>query len=161
VQVTNLGDALRTEHAQMDRLDTRIRNLETQLAGPSIDRATGRVLSRLHKTGDRLTGGGIRASAKRVLIASLRRYLSLAVRHPRLAAIPRVLLKPFPKQTAALYQLVAPPDRAAVTAASAAALPVETATAPVPSEDPVVAALPASARSAFLKLKTAASRENT
>jgi FkbM family methyltransferase len=161
VQVANLTDALRTEHAQMDRLDTRIRNLETQLAVPSIDRATGRVLSRLHKTGDRLTGGGIRASAKRVLIASIRRSLSLAVRHPRLAAIPRGLLKPFPKLTAVLYQLVAPPDRGAATAASAAALPVETGTAPVPSEDPMVAALPASARSAFLKLKTAASRENT
>ncbi len=160
VQVANLSDALRTEHAQMDRLDTHIRNLETQLAVPSIDRATGRVLSRLHKTGDRLTGGGIRASTKRVLMASLRSYLSFAGRHPRLAAIPRGLLKPFPKLTAALYQVAAPPDKAAATAASAGALPVETGMPPVHSEDPIAEALPSSARHVYLKLRSAASNDN-
>src|SRR5260221_14383411 len=93
-------------------------------------------------------------------MASFRSYLSFAGRTPRVAPIPRGLLKPFPKLPAALYQVAAPPDKAAATAASAGALPVETGMPPVHSEDPIAEALPSSARHVYLKLRSAASNDN-
>jgi FkbM family methyltransferase len=194
-QSANLQNALQAEQAmvaflnnawqtRLDHLHVSIRHLESQLAVPSIDRALGRAAWRLREMGDRLTGGGIRALAKRVLPTFLRPCLSLAARHPRLAAVPRGMLKPFPRLTTALYRLAAPPPHALATAGSPgsalasnadnAPLPSEDSIAPttaasadisslapkgesLPPEDPIVATLPVSARASYLNLQSAMS----
>ena len=53
--------------ARLDHLSERIHQLEAQLAVPSVDRAIGRAWRRVHTTGDRLTGGGLRSLARRLL----------------------------------------------------------------------------------------------
>jgi FkbM family methyltransferase len=72
-QIVNLNDALESAWSHADQLNGVVRQLQAQLAVPSIDRALGRVLRRLQETGDRLTGGGIRALNERVLTKILRR----------------------------------------------------------------------------------------
>jgi|SRR5271165_3194862 len=101
-QVANLTSVLEAERVQLDRLLTSVQGLEAQLAVPSIDCAAGRMLGRLRELGDRLTGGGMRAFAKRVVTNSLGRTTLFLTRHPRLAALTGSALKPFPILTAKL-----------------------------------------------------------
>jgi|SRR5271165_4058336 len=146
-QTANLRNALQTQQAQLDHLVGRMRQLEAQLAVPSIDRAIGRALRRLHETGDRLTGGGLRSLAKRVLPTLVQR----SMRHPGLLAFGRTVLKPFPKLTTNLYQL-------ATTRKAVAVSSVPSPARPLPSDTTAFAAtLPASARSTYLRLKAAMS----
>jgi FkbM family methyltransferase len=139
------NNTLRAEQAQINYLLGGIRQLEAELAVPSVDRAIGRVLRRLHDTCNRLTGGGARALVKRTLKASLR----LAMGNPGLMALGRGALKPFPKVTTILYQL-------ATTQDAVAASPVPPPVEPRSSDSAATfATLPASARSAYLKLQAA------
>jgi FkbM family methyltransferase len=147
-QVANLTNALQVEQAQVAKL-------ELQLALPSIDRALGRVARRLGETYARFTNGGVRQLANRVLTTSLLRSLSFASRHPRLAALPRGILKPFPKLIDALNQSTTPPGPPAAAATVAEILPLVPEVDPEPSTDPIVEELPALARTTYLKLQTA------
>jgi FkbM family methyltransferase len=85
--VSNLQSALQAEQVRVGSLAGRILQLEAELAIPSLDRALGRALRALRESGDRLTGGGIRAFAKRVLSAPVKRpvtELTLQVPRPTL-----------------------------------------------------------------------------
>jgi FkbM family methyltransferase len=149
-QVGNLTTALQVQQAQVAKL-------EAQLALPSVDRALGRAARRLHEIGDRLTGGGIRALADRVLAAPLRRSLSFVIRHPRLAAFPRTLLKPFPRLATDPYRVVTQPD-APVTSVVDDVASLGPAGEPAPLDQSVIAGLPALARATYLKLENALSK---
>jgi FkbM family methyltransferase len=176
----NLRNALTAERAawlaKLDSVSSRIESVRAQLAFPWFVRAVGHVFEGLHQTGDRLTGGGIRAAASRVLKASLCSYLAFAGQHKRLTLIPRVILKPFPKFTAALYRFAVPPTPETLSP-QGQCVPSEDPpvppehqplaleaqqppSRPLPPEDPI-RTLPASARSTYLKLKTVVSREGT
>jgi FkbM family methyltransferase len=148
-QIAQLHQVLLAEQAQVAKL-------EVQLAMPSLDRALGRAARRLHEMGDGLTGGGIRALANRVLAAPLRSF-SFVMRHARLAAFPRTLLKPFPRLTTDPYRVAPPPDALATSVVDDVA-PLEPAGEPAPLDQSVIAGLPASARAAYLKLETALSK---
>jgi FkbM family methyltransferase len=150
-QVANLSNALQLEQAQVAKL-------EVQLALPSVDRALGRAARRLHEMGDRLTGGGVRALANRMFTASLRRFLSIAARHPRMAAVPRGMLKPFPRLATALTRVATQPDPLVTTSSGADVESFALEGELQPSEDPIVAALPALARATYLRLQTAMSK---
>ena len=101
----------RNLQAQLDHLRGRIHQLEAQLAVPSVDRAIGRALKRVRKTGDRLTGGGLRSLARRALTNLVQR----SMRDRRLMALGKAVLKPFPKVATTLYQLAAKEDAAATS----------------------------------------------
>jgi FkbM family methyltransferase len=125
-QIVNLQNTLAAEQAQivnlqnawlarLDYLSSRIENVHAQLAFPWADRAAGRIVKGLQETGNRLTGGGIRAAVRRLLKAWLCSYLAFAGRHPRLAVIPRTMLRPFPRLTAGLYHIAVTPTPVAGT----------------------------------------------
>jgi GT2 family glycosyltransferase len=76
-----------------------------------VDRAAlVNAIKGLRATGNRLTGGGVRAAGMRLLRRFLQRYTALAARHPEFAAVPRAILKPFSKLTNKLYRLTVPPS---------------------------------------------------
>jgi FkbM family methyltransferase len=152
-QVANLTTALQVQQAQVAKL-------EVQLALPSIDRAFGRAARRLHEIGDRFTGGGIRSLASRVLAAPLRRSFSFVLRHPRLAAVPRTLLKPFPRLATGLYRVATQPVALAKSSVVDDLASLKPTGEPAPLDESVVAGLPALARSTYLKLETALSKGN-
>ena len=62
-------------------------------------------LNHLREAGNRLTGGGLRALATRLLSTFLRRAMS----HSFLKAVGRSSLQPFPKLSAHLYRLATVP----------------------------------------------------
>jgi hypothetical protein len=144
--------ALQVEQGQVAKL-------EKQLALPSVDRALGRAARRLREMSDRFTGGGIRALAGRVLMSPLRRSLFFASRHLRLAAVPRAMLKPFPHLATFLYRVTAQPDPLVAESIVSDPAPNLPEIELPPSNDPVVAKLPASARATYLKLHSALSDE--
>jgi FkbM family methyltransferase len=150
--VTSLHTILRTEQAHVGHLLGRVRQLEAGLAVQSHYR---RVFGGVREIGDRITGGGLRSLAKRLLTTLVQR----SMRHRGLLALGRFLLKPFPKLATSLYQLATRSEpTAALPAPSPAALP----DGPLPSNAPVIAAaLPASARSIYLKLRDVMSDGNT
>ena len=84
------------------------------LAALSVSRATRRGFGSLRDTGDRLTGGGLRSLAKRVVTISLRS----AMRRPFLKALGRSVLQPFPNFSTRLYHLATAPDTVAKTSTS-------------------------------------------
>jgi FkbM family methyltransferase len=164
-EIANLHHVLLAEQAQVANLtialqvqQEQVAKLEGQLALPSLDRALGRAARRLHEMGDRFTGGGVRALANRVLAAPLRRSFSFVMRRPRLAAVPRAMLKPFPRLAADLYGVAMQPDALAATSVVEDVVPLEPAGEPTPSDESFVAGLPAPARTTYLKLETALSR---
>lgn len=150
-QVGNLTTALQMQQAQVARL-------EVQLALPSVDRALGRAARRLHEMGDRLTGGGIRALASRVFAAPLRHSLSFVRRHPRLAAVPRTLLQPFPRLATDLYRVATQPAALATTSVVEDMASSEFAPEQQPLDESVTAGIPALARSIYFKLEAAVSK---
>jgi FkbM family methyltransferase len=108
-QVANLHNALLMEQAQVANLST----------VPSVDRAIGRTLMRLRDKGYQLSGGGIRALAKRAETAWLRWHHSFSVSHPRLAVLGRRMLTPFLNGRTPLFRHSAVPDIAIVQAGGA------------------------------------------
>lgn len=115
-QVANLHNALLMEQAQVANLSNA---LKAGLAVPSVDRAIGRTLMRLRDKGYQLTGGGIRALARRAETAWRRWHHSFSVNHPRLAVLGRRMLKPFLNGRTPLFRHSATPDTAIVQAGGA------------------------------------------
>ena len=76
------------------------------------------LLQGARDTGNRLTGGGLRALVKRALRISLRRVMS----QPFLRGLGRVVLKPFPNLSAQLYR-IGTLDSAVPAATTATSLP--------------------------------------
>jgi hypothetical protein len=66
------------------------------------------ILKRIHDLGDRITGGGVGALTRRLITKFARR----AMCHPPLFALGKWLLKPFPRLTTHLYEMVTKPDSA-------------------------------------------------
>ena len=137
------------KRSRQDHLLGRVHQLEAQLAVPSVDRAIGRALKRVQETGDRLTGGGMRSLARRALTTLVQR----SMRDRRLMALGRAVLKPFPKVATTLYQLATREDAVATSS-------IPSPAGSLSSDDAAtVAALPASARSTYLRLKAAMSEQ--
>jgi FkbM family methyltransferase len=128
-QVGNLTTALQVQQAQVAKL-------EVQLALPSVDRALGRTARRLHEIGDRLTGGGIRALATRT----------------------RDMIIPSRRLANDLDRVAAEPDAPTAPPTVGDVSPLGAAGGLQPLDDPVVAALPALARTTYFKLETALSK---
>lgn len=103
------------------------------------------ISRRVREAGDRLTGGGVRALAKRILSAFLRR----AVRCPGLIAAGRMLLKPCPPLEKKLQQLSASPGPGSSLPGRLPPLPSENSTDALP--------LSSSASAIYLKLQAARS----
>ena len=143
----DLQSILLTEQAQRRHLSERVGHLEMKLARGSVRWTLERVLSRLRLAGDRLTGGGARALAKR----SFSRLLRRAMDHPRLTAFGRALLKPYPGLATKLYQFATTPDPrvASPLRSEAGLLSSGNQPAPIP--------LSASASMIYLKLQAAMS----
>ena len=126
-QTANLRSSLQLAQAQMSNLSSQLEtergaklksadatgssvgthlSLDAHLALPSFDRAIGRALKRVHTTGDRLTGGGLRSMASRVLTTSVQ----LSMRNRWIMPLGRTVLRPFPKVATSLYQLATKQD---------------------------------------------------
>jgi GT2 family glycosyltransferase len=97
--------------------------VERTASRPSLLRALGNRLSggglralarRLRHTGDRLTGGGLRSSSKRMAIQSCR----IALDQPLLRALGRGVLRPFPGLSARLYRFATSTTQDSATATS-------------------------------------------
>jgi FkbM family methyltransferase len=101
-----LGGALQAEQDQTRRLREHTQKLEAELATPALKP----LVKRLREAGNRLTGGGVRAFAERTLKASLHRAAS----HPRLVAIGRSVLRPFPAFATNLQRLATTPNPATI-----------------------------------------------
>jgi 2-polyprenyl-3-methyl-5-hydroxy-6-metoxy-1,4-benzoquinol methylase len=100
-QSPDLREVFQAPQARMDQLLGHTQQVKVQAPVLTLVQTVQRVFRRLHKIGDRLTGGGLRSLMKRVATISLRR----AMRWPRLRAIGRRLLKPFPAFSARIYNL--------------------------------------------------------
>ena len=101
----------------------------------------------MRETGDRFTGGGLRSLARRVLANFVQRSMAKSDRN----GCGQNYVKAFPKGSSDAYNLAT--ERDAVSASS-----IPPAVGPLTSEDPATAvALPASAQSIYLKLKSAMS----
>ena len=125
-------------------------SFQVQSAAPSIDRAMGCFARHIQYVGDRVTGGGARALAKRALKTSLRP----AMQHEGLKAVGRTVLKAFPNLRMALYQLAIKQD--VVTTLS-----VPSQAIPPPSDSAAnLSPLPTSARPTYLSLKAAMSQSD-
>jgi O-antigen biosynthesis protein len=80
----------------------RLRATGDRLTGGGLRALARRIAGTARATGDRLTGGGLRALAKRVLTTSIR----FAMRQPAVRALGRKTLQPFPHLSQRLYRLV-------------------------------------------------------
>jgi FkbM family methyltransferase len=119
VQVANLTSILEAERSQLDRLIISVQRLEAQSVLPSIDRAVGRIARGLQERGDRLTGGGMRAFANRLVTSSLERTTLFLT---RLATLTRSALKPFSKSAAKLTPPAVYPDAVVIEQEAAATI---------------------------------------
>jgi FkbM family methyltransferase len=141
---------LENERTELNRLLGRTKQLEAQLAVPSIDRLLGQGIKRLHQLGDDLTGGGLRSLVTRMLKKTVQYYLAFAQRYPGLAAVPRHLLKPFPRVASFLYRLETSPQIRSIPLHGQ-----KNKNSIAKNIDPFLAAIPASARSLFQRLEAA------
>jgi O-antigen biosynthesis protein len=98
--------ALQAEQAQVTHLLERVELLAASSQRSPIAHEAQRFLDRLRVTGNRLTGGGLRALAHRMATMSVRSTLQ----KPRLAAIAHAILKPIPGATSLLSKLDATPQ---------------------------------------------------
>lgn len=119
---------------------------------PNLPSEKGRrgFLVRLRDAGERLTGGGIRALSKRLLLNVVRRLMAMVMRRPRLLALAHTFLKPFPRVTWRLNRLAEIAD----PFAGRVYLPSGRLSNYV---DAITMTLPASARVIYLRLRAAAS----
>ncbi len=146
-QTSKVRRSLEAEQAQMNHLRGRVHQLEVELAIPSVDRAIGRAFRQVQKTGDKLTGGGLRSLARRALTKLVQR----SMHDQRLLVLGRAALRPFPKVSTALYELA---TKQHAVAPSSTASPAER---PPSDGSTTVGALPVSARSTYMRLKAAIS----
>jgi FkbM family methyltransferase len=121
--------------ARLDYLSARVENVHAQLAFPWPERAMGHLVEGLQQTGNRVTGGGVRAATTRLTKACLDKYVAFTREHPRLAAIPRTILKPFPKFSARLESIAVQPASTSTTKISVPAITNNPDTQKQSSED--------------------------
>jgi hypothetical protein len=98
--------ALQAEQAQVNYLLERVEQLEARSERSVGARTVQGLFNQLRSTGDRITGGGFRALAKRLATISVQ----YTMQNPRLAAIAHAILKPIPGATAFLSRLEATPS---------------------------------------------------
>jgi hypothetical protein len=108
------------------------------------------LFARVRETGDRLTGGGIRALSKRLFLKFARRIMAMVMRRPRLMALVHMVLKRFPRLKLPLNPLAEIAD----PYAGRAYIPSSRLSNYV---DSITMTLPASARVIYLRLRAAAS----
>jgi O-antigen biosynthesis protein len=92
---SSLEKALSAEQAQVNYLLSRVQQLEAIANQTFVARIVQRPFERLREAGDRLTGGGLRALAKRMVAASVR----YGAQNTRLAAVFHTVLKRVPSLT--------------------------------------------------------------
>jgi hypothetical protein len=100
-----------------------------------------KAVKRLRNLGDRITGGGIRALARKTLGTAVTR----AMQQPQLMAAARTILRPFPKLTTLLLKAA---TQGAASSPEAAVLSADSH-----SGEEILAALPASARRIYRSLR--------
>jgi hypothetical protein len=100
----------------------------------------------LRETGERITGGGIRALGKLLFVKFVRRLMAMVMRRPRLMAFIYALLKPFPRVTWQFNRLAAFASRIYIPSGRLSKY-----------VDAITMTLPASARMVYLKLRAATS----
>jgi hypothetical protein len=61
--------------------------------------------ARLRETGEKLTGGGIRALARRLFLNLIRRSMAVVMRRPRLVAFAHTVMRRYPRVTWRLNRL--------------------------------------------------------
>jgi hypothetical protein len=105
--------------------------------------------TRLREAGEKLTGGGIRALAKRLFLNFVRRLMAMVMRRPRLLAFAHSVMQRYPRVTWRLNRLaeIADPYAGRVYVPSGRLSDQVDATAMT---------LPASARVIYLRLRAAA-----
>jgi SAM-dependent methyltransferase len=105
----------------------RAHQLKTHCEPISVVRPIWRGLGHLRDAGNRLTGGGLRSLAKRLVQKSLRG----AMDQPLLKAIGRNLLQPLPSFSARLYRFATASDVAAANSTSLSSTPPATSRAEI------------------------------
>jgi hypothetical protein len=68
------------------------------------------IFNSVREAGERVTGGGVRALGKRLFLQSVRRFMAMIMRRPRLLAYTQRLLRPFPRITSRVQFLGALAD---------------------------------------------------
>jgi hypothetical protein len=128
MRTSRLNSDLNKEREDRIQFQNRTQAPELELATPILKLA----LKRLRNLGDRMTGGGLRALARKTILVLMQQR--------QLMAVARTILKPFPKLTTSLYN----------AATQAAALPSPSKPR---DEAEILAALPASARRTYRSLQ--------
>jgi hypothetical protein len=77
---------------------------QNQAESPSEEGVPG-LWTRLRNAGEKLTGGGIRALCKRLILQFLRRLMGMVMRRPRLMELTHRFLRSFPRLTGGLNRL--------------------------------------------------------
>ncbi|MBV9107363.1 MAG: hypothetical protein JO066_00305 [Verrucomicrobia bacterium] len=129
---------------------SRFRQEQAELAPVPSKKGEPSSWARLREAGERLTGGGIRALGKRLLLRFVRRLMGMVMRRPRLLALSHAILKRFPGATWWLNRLAAIAD----PYAGRIYIPSGRLSNYV---DPITMTLSASARVIYLRLRAAAS----
>jgi hypothetical protein len=106
--------------------------------------------TRLRKEGEKLTGGGLRALGRRLVLQFLRRLMWMVMRRPRLMALTHRFLRSFPQLTGRL-------NRLATTVDPLAGRPYNPAQRLSEFVDLTTMTLPESARIIYLRLRAIAS----
>jgi FkbM family methyltransferase len=104
-EAARLNEVLRAEQAHVNYMLERAEQLEADSDRSFVARAVRRLLKKVRDAGDRLTGGGVRAFAKRMATKSVR----YGKQNPRLRAVARAILRPVPGVKAYLSDLEATP----------------------------------------------------
>jgi hypothetical protein len=151
--------AQQAEQAHASHLLERIQQLEADLAVRyhylGVFGGIGSLAKRTRALGDRITGGGLRKLAKRLLATLTRRVMGQRA----LLAVGRAVLKPFPKLTTALYQVATAPDP--VTMPPLASPPsVSSQGQPTAGSSAMGLDFPASARPVYRRLQAAISESS-
>jgi hypothetical protein len=122
---------------------------QNQAESPSEQGATG-FWTRLRSAGEKLTGGGIRAFGKRLILQFLRRLMGVVMRRPRLMALAHRFLRSFPRLTGRL-------DRLAEIVDPLAGRPYVPSGRLSKHVDLITMTLPESSRIIYLRLRAVAS----
>jgi hypothetical protein len=110
--------------------------------------------TRLRREGEKLTGGGLRALGRRLVLQFLRRLMAMVMRRPRLMALIHRFLKSFPHLTGRL-------NRLAVIVDPLAGRPYLPSRRLSEYVDLITMTLPESARIIYLRLRAIASENDS
>jgi hypothetical protein len=122
---------------------------DAELTPLSSKKNTSNFFARLRDSGEKLTGGGIRALARRLVLQFVRRLMAFVMRRPRLLAFVHRALKRYPRVSWRLNQIAELAD----PYAGRIYVPSGRLSDQV---DAITMTLPASARVIYLRLRAAA-----